>query len=819
MKTSFRIFAALALCLIVAACDSDEERAEAAYQRGIALLESGDVDRARIEFRNAVRTDITHVPAHMELGRIHIGQGNFRPAFRSFRFAVENEPNNKEALIALSQIGFLSNDWESFVRYSDRLSTLAPDDPEVQVIQIAANYRQASLDKDDAAKAKFILEAKAQQETLPDDRILRRMLIDGFLQNEQFEEALAQIDLAIGDDPRNIDIYKLKVQLLARLGNVAETESTLRDMVDAFPKDEETRSAYLRFLIGRGQTDTAEAFLRERAEQATTPADTDTAYITLMQFLSAQRGDQVALDELETVIAARPESHRLKALRAVMNFEMGNQDQALEQMETLVSTETVTETFTLEDQLAYKTSLAQMLRATQNEVGARRMVEEVLKDDPNNVEALKMQAAWFIDEDKTSAAITALRTAMAEDPRNAEAMSLMAWAYERAGDTTLMMDFLSLAVEASNNAPEESLRFTNALLAEGREDQAKNILLNAVRLQPRNLALLINLGQLYLRTQDFSRAEQVQRSMEDIGTEAALNAAKNVQLGLIATQDGTQRAMEFLEELATSSEGTDSNKLSLVRGLLQTGELERADKLVSEMSAADPDNLRIVFFKALTQASLRNFEEAARITRSVVDKSPQTTQAWMLLSRLQNNMTSRAEAVATIDEALSHQPKSAQLMWMKASYLEQDGDFDGAIALYEQIYENNSDSIVAANNLASLISTHKTDEASLERARVIAQRLKTSNIPAFKDTYGWILHRSGKSEEALPYLEDAAKGLPENTFVQIHLGHTYLSLGRVDDAKTQLNRARVLAGPVQDNAVKAKIEALETEIAGQATAE
>jgi Flp pilus assembly protein TadD len=101
---------------------------------------------------------------------------------------------------------------------------------------------------------------------------------------------------------------------------------------------------------------------------------------------------------------------------------------------------------------------------------------------------------------------------------------------------------------------------------------------------------------------------------------------------------------------------------------------------------------------------------------------------------------------------------------------------------------------VVANNLASLITTHQDDAESLERAFAIARRLRDSKVPAFQDTYGWIESRRGNREAALAYLEPAAKGLPDDPFVQLHLGLTYAALDRHEEARTALGRALELAG-------------------------
>ena len=806
-----RFFVVLMLCLALGACKSSEDRAEDAFQRGLELMSEGDEARARLEFRNATRLSAAHLEAQLALGRLNLKLGAFRPAFRSFRIVVESEPDNVEAQIAISQISFLNGDWESLERYGARAIELAPENPETKIIDLATRYRQAVLDKDATARSALLEQVQAMESVLPNDRLMRRLLIDGYLSEGRFEAALTQIDNAIEDNPKNRDLYQLKVRILGQLGDNGGVETTLRRMVEVFPRDKDLQGSLLRFLIGRGQLDDAEAYMRERVASA--DAEDDAYYLDLVEFLKVYRSPESAMETLTARIVEKPESHSLRMVRAVMNFEAGERDTAIAEMETLIGQDAGDASFSVGDLQKYKVVLAKMLGDNGNVVGARRLIEEILSDDANDVEALKMRARWLIQEDDTNGAITALRTAMAEDPRDAEAMTLMSWAYQRTGQTDLMLDFMSLAAEASNNAPNESVRYANALLAEDRVDQAEDILIGAMRLQPTNTALLSNLGRVYLRQKNIPGARQVSEALRGMDDKQAHAVADGIDLELISLEQGTAQALEFLEQIASTRGNDDQVKLAFIRGLLQNGEVDRAVEYVDELIQDNPDRDAFVYFKALTQAAARDFEDAKTTLKQLTEADTKLVSSWMLLARLQAATGESDAARVTIDGGLAQMPESPELLWGNASFLEASGDIEDAIAVYEQLYEINSDSIIAANNLASMISTYKSDEESLNRARTIAQRLKDSEIPAFQDTYGWILYRSGETEEAVRYLEAASAGLSEDPIAQVHLGLAYKAMGRVEDAQTQLNRARAIAGPVPLPAVRQKITELEQAIA------
>ena len=84
-----------------------------------------------------------------------------------------------------------------------------------------------------------------------------------------------------------------------------------------------------------------------------------------------------------------------------------------------------------------------------------------------------------------------------------------------------------------------------------------------------------------------------------------------------------------------------------------------------------------------------------------------------------------------------------------------EANYDGAISEYQYVLTQQPGSLVAANNLASLLADHRTDKASLEQAQSLATSLRKSQVPQFKDTLGWVTYRQGDYKSAVPLLEQA----------------------------------------------------------------
>jgi tetratricopeptide (TPR) repeat protein len=142
-----------------------------------------------------------------------------------------------------------------------------------------------------------------------------------------------------------------------------------------------------------------------------------------------------------------------------------------------------------------------------------------------------------------------------------------------------------------------------------------------------------------------------------------------------------------------------------------------------------------------------------------------------------------------------------------ALVLEQAQNYEGAIREYEGLLTAEPSSTLFANNLASLLSERRSDEASLDRAYALAAKLSTARVPQFVDTLGWILYRKGELGRAVPLLKTAADGLPNNPLINLHLGLAYKQLGQMDQAAAALKKAA--ASEPESEAQKEAVRALE----------
>ncbi|MEO3417101.1 tetratricopeptide repeat protein [Roseovarius sp. CAU 1744] len=738
----------------------------------------------------------------MAFARAHLDNGNRGKAYVNFLRVVEQYPENIEARTELAEMAIAGSDWDEAERHVKAAFELAPEDPRIKVANTALKYAQAIRTEDTETADELALEAFEALEENPENFIARRLVVDFLIRNQRYDEVIPVLDVGLEQQPENYDLHSTKVSVQANSGRTEELGDTLRTMVETFPEDDAARQMLMGWYVQQGDNAGAEAFLRELAER---PDAEDDAHMAVIQFLRLTSGEEAARAEVDRLVETEENPRRFIAVQAEMDYRDGKQDEAMAKLEKLV--EGVEEPDDVTNNI--KVLLARMRNSAGNPVGARALVEEIIESDGSHVAALKMRAAWNIEEDLTGDAIIDLRTALAQAPRDPEIMTLMAAAHERAGDRELAGERYSLAVELSERAPAESLRYANYLVKIERIEAAEAVLDEALVESPNNIELLQAMVQLQLQNEEWNEVQRIIWKLRAIETEEAQTIANGAQAEMLLKQDRVEETIEYLRELSDAEDGLLAFA-ALVETQMRAGNTEEAVKLVDDRLAESPEDGNLRNLRAALHLANNEREEAEAMYVALLKDFPGSDRVLRTLYSLYLASGREDEARKMVDEQIAladEVPAAANAFLLKAEILERDRDFDGAIAIYEDLYERNSNNIIIANNLASLIATHKESEESLNRAYAVARRLRGIEVPALQDTYGWIEYRRGNYEEALEHLEPAAEGLPGDPLVQYHLGLTYLALERNEDAKKLLQRAVDIAG---DNPLPQIIKARET---------
>jgi putative PEP-CTERM system TPR-repeat lipoprotein len=453
-----------------------------------------------------------------------------------------------------------------------------------------------------------------------------------------------------------------------------------------------------------------------------------------------------------------------------------------------------------------------------------------------------------LEKGDVAAAVIQLRNAVQQDPNNFEARKVLGEVYLRGGDATSAEKELRRAYEGAPSDELELLLGRSLLLLQN-FDEALNVVkptAPSIDLQARKLILR---GDAHLAKQDFANAQSsyndaLRAQPDNIDAQFALarydtvrgdnTSAKGridallkanprfvdgwaLKAQIAVTENRLSDALESLNEAERLQPSNSAIKLARAQILLQSRQIEAADKIVAEVLKLEDKNVVANYLKATIELGRGNAPEANRLFTGIEDRLreyppallldglikfnvDQFSQAERSLSRylaiVPNNLAARRVlaasymrlnnlqgAVEELDRVLAVDPNDPVALQMLASTQMRQGQFDAAAATYEKLRQSDDPT-----------ASRQADTALSLLGEGVADRLKTELLPtdeiAREVQLVLELIRSREFAPALARIETLKQQYPNNLVFPNLEGGLYLAQG--DRAKARATWEAVL---------------------------
>jgi predicted Zn-dependent protease len=223
----------------------DTAQAYADYQSATA---AGDLSRARLALITLVTAHEDNPDYWIELGKVNLQLGDYSKAYDALSRAHELDRTNVDVLATLTQLALMANQVDLADQQAKTLALLAPEHPVVTLVRGYVALEAGDLDKADAEadqllatnptessakilKARILIDRKrvddaivlleAQHKTVPDDRGAIRALTSLYTSRDDWRNvARIQSDLH-KLDPNNGNVSRMLAETSLRAGDIA----------------------------------------------------------------------------------------------------------------------------------------------------------------------------------------------------------------------------------------------------------------------------------------------------------------------------------------------------------------------------------------------------------------------------------------------------------------------------------------------------------------------------------------------------------------------------------------------------------------------
>lgn len=554
------------------------------FERAMILIDASRPDAAEKELRETVALKPDFFDAQRVLGRLILdraGQDKSKveDALGHLQAAFRSNPDDLGTGMAVAQIQLSGGHYAEAEKTISALLERAPD-------QRALNYTYAQvltkLGRGDESRK--YLERAVEVDPTFSPAILQ--LIDIYQRENEWQRAAEVLQPLINDDPMNLDLRRQQAFFFLRAGLADKARAAFKTLVESDPKD--LRSQYYLAEALNDLEDYEEADKIYRTLLEKTPDDPELLASFGLSQIGQKKYDEAAR-AFRSLLALPDVTENLQVLAktqlGLIELQKGNYAAAIEQVKPVIvfrdkpnaqAIGIALEADRKQKKYADAIALLQPLVARFGSdplVNARYIEMLVRSGDLNGARTAAAAAAKFGPKNATAAAeaymqteqydsaIALLRETARNRPDDADVQFALGSAYERSGDKKHAEEvFLQLLDKHPDNAA--TLNYLGYMWADNgiNLDRAADMLIRAVRQEPRNGAYVDSLGWVYFRQGKLDLAEKY---LTDAAHLLPRDATVHEHLGdVFAKRGDLHRALDlYREALTLEPEAKDEAKL------------------------------------------------------------------------------------------------------------------------------------------------------------------------------------------------------------------------------------------------------------------
>ncbi len=716
-------------------------------KHGEELIAQGQPDKARLEFRNALKIKPTLAEPYYQLGLLDEANGDLRAAFENYSRAEQQDPKHHGALVKLAGFYFGA---EHFEDAQSRVNTVLkdwPDDAGAHAINAAIMLRRG--DKDGASK-----EVATALKLDPANVPAISVQVGIYSVQNDIDKAVAALDDGIKRNPSETSLIQLKIELFKK--------HNLPDRAAKYVKHGEE-------FADLPDLDRAEKILRDGVAAA--PDDIEMKRL-LVSFLNLKRGLAPAEEALQKFIAAEPNNSSYLFWLTDLYVQHKAVDKAVALLNQIIVRNNADDSA-----MTARAALARISFARGDQDMANKLLSVVLEKQPSNADALFVRAAINFDKGLNQTAITDLRSLLRDHPKNPEALQLLTEALVKAGHVDLAADTLAQLIDLQPDNHAAQARLAQLYHMVG-DEKRSGLMLTAVTTQAPDFALgWESQARIALDLRDWATADTAIAQLEKM-PDQQLTADYLRGIWLLSQSKPEDAIAKFSSVLTRDATAPQSSlALAALAGTYrQLGRVEAAAHFIEGLKG---DTVDIHTTLAGCYVDLNKLDVAGKEYDRFIGRAKLYLAAGQI-----------TEAEGVLKQAQAMAPSDIRAPLLLADLAMRAARYPEATKIYADLLALNPELDIAANNYAALIADYEyKDSAALEKARLAVDRFQASDNPALLDTVAWVYYRLGQYQQAASIMQRVMTAKQITPQMHYHYGALLMKLGNKEQAAAELKKA------------------------------
>lgn len=738
-----------ALALVEKILAKDPALHEAWALKGDIILAAGkDAKGAEAAYRKALSIDPAHVPAHLSIIALLVGESDLPGASAQAEMLRVVLPKHPQMMYVDAHLAYANKNYTKARELTQSLMRLAPED--LGILQLAG-------------------------------------IVEGQLGSLVLAETF--LNKALGIDPGLPLVRRNLAHIYLKLGQPSRALAALKPLLDAESVTADTLAqagdAYLR----SGNPQAAEAAFKRALKLR--PGDQRTA--TMQALLKFGRGDAAtAFSELATLSASSSETYADQALMSA-HLSRGDLEAALGAAQAIVKKSPG-------EPSAFE-ALGRVQLARKDFGGARAAFDQARQLSPSSFSATASLATIDLLEGKPDAARQRLEESIKADSANPYPRQALAELRLRSGaPAEEVAALLDKAIMAAPTHVELRLQRIDLSVQKRQYKQALAVAQDAASAMPNDSRILEALGRVQMESGNKEQAINTFRRLVSMDPKSVLPYSRLADVYMASGQP--KDAIVILRKAMDVKPDFWPTQLALIQVLLKTNQSKEALGFALQLQQSQPGSDAGYVLEARTHMHTKSRDAALAALRRGSTRNPSSPGLGTDLYRLLLDMGRTGEADRFAEARLKTNPEDKRFAHQVSTVLVLRGELDKAEALVSRVLSMDANDPLALNNMAWILAERGKPGAVGYAQKAVAAM---PNNAAFVDTLAMAQAAANQPGEALATQKRAVEMAPMNNTLRLNLAKIALQAGDRPLARTELDRLQALGARFEPQDQVAKL--------------
>ncbi len=638
--------------------DADREDIESLHLAGWAATHQKNWPQALAYFQRAQQMQPSDPRAYYSTGDIHAMQGNFDAAVESYHQAVEKDPDNLRSLLALARIQIeIKNDFDQGNQtieklLSKKLERLASTE-RASVHFLKARWHLQNKDRDQA-----IAQLELAMGLAPSKVNYAAELGELYLHSGDYAKAHATYDKILKIDPSNLDAQIGKGNAIWKSGDIVQAKLLLEKVSLAAASD--PRPLYLLGQIAEDLAKPKEAlsYYKKASRIQKTYLEPQVAIAKLHM---REGRIKKAVQQINQAKKTVPDAPGLHQVMGEILLVQNNTEAAKAQFEKALA---------IDPQMpAALFSLAQVYRDLGDLSKSLEIFIQLQQIAPHTPQ-LNLQYGYTLYKNQDyQKALEIYEKSLPKDPKNPDLYVKSALAADALKDTKKAIHYLQTATGLNQNNPDAYFHLGRIYERQGRPEEALELLRRAVELDPKNPETYYHMGLSYLGMEMSNDAIE---AFKEATKRKPDYVAASLELGKILTSLYRHKeAIDYLNRAVRAQPKRLDLLLALGDAYQQKNNYKKALQIYQRAYKLDPKTPGLTYRLGRSHSELDQTKQAIRFYLMAIKNNPQDPMPHFYLGYSYKAQGNNRKAVAEFEQYLKLKPDApdADEIQMEIDYL------------------------------------------------------------------------------------------------------------------------------------------------------